>query len=360
MSRVDKRSRRAAGRTSATEPVPVPVAGSDCPQLVEERDWAQLLPDLVCKIADDLLSDDVTEYIRLRAVCKPWRNSTSVPSTLDPRFFPRQWLLIAEEKLRRDGKPERFVNVRTGATLRICLPTPKEYTYHCNAEGLLVLCHSLTDTVCLLNPLTMAFTDLPMMSTAAGVVTDIDNLGRPRSNPTVVLSLNSRMHTAIVCALPGDSLWRAVDMSCADDIECELPAIRGGLAVQGRFFVPNRAGDVLEVEVRPQPRLTYVARQAGDEAESGLNERSYLVPSGNDVGARMLLLRTWGPGNIHYEVFMVDLGNRRLTPHEMGGTDTTVFLPSVTLRSSAFPNVVVANIAYLKGHMRSLMQGLYI
>ena len=354
---------------------------------VEERDWAHLLPDLVGKIAGDLLSDDVAEYIRLRAVCKPWRSSTTDPSTLDPRFFPRQWLLIAEEKLRRDGKPERFVNVRTGATLRIELPNPKEYTHHGNTEGLLVLWHSLTDTVCLLNPLTMAFTDLPMMSTvqltqplgdgddngdgdviyysycnikAAGVLTDIDNMGRPRSKPTVVLSLNWGMiHTAIVCAEPGDTLWRAVDMSCAGDIECELPAIHGGLAVQGRFFVPNRAGDVLEVEVRPQPRLTYVARQAGDEAQSGLNQRSYLVPSGNDVGAGMLLLRTWGPGNVHYQAFTVDLGNRRLARHEMGGTDTTVFLPSVTLRSSAFPNVV-ANIAYLKRHMKALMQGLYI
>ncbi|RLM97949.1 hypothetical protein C2845_PM06G29580 [Panicum miliaceum] len=105
---------------------------------VEERDRVQLLPDLVCKIGDDL-SDDVTEYIRLRAVCKPWRNSTVNPRTLDPRFFPRKWLLIAEEKLRKDGKPEHFVNLCTGPTLQICLPTPKEYTHHGNVEGLLFL-----------------------------------------------------------------------------------------------------------------------------------------------------------------------------------------------------------------------------
>jgi hypothetical protein len=62
------------------------------------------------------------------------------------------------------------MNVRTGATLQIRLPMPKEYTHHGNAKGLLVLYYSLTDTVCLFNPLTMAFTDLPMMSAVYGTL----------------------------------------------------------------------------------------------------------------------------------------------------------------------------------------------
>ncbi|CAL4892071.1 unnamed protein product [Urochloa decumbens] len=354
-----KQPRRAAAAVNTIEIV----------QDTEERDWAQLLPDLVRKVADDLLSADVTEYIRLRAVCKPWRNSTANPSLLHPRFFPRKWLLVAGEELRHDGEPERLVNVRTGARLRIRFPTPKEYTHHGNAEGLLVLHHSLTDTVCLLNPLTMAFTDLPSMSavydvalpppgaadddawtiTAAGVVVVDPPI------PTVVLSLTLGTHTAIVCAEPGDNFWRAVDVSAADDIECELPVIHGGLSVQGRFFVPTRAGDVLGVELGPQPRLTYVAKQAGEDAPmNGLNERCYLVPSGKDDG--MLLMRTWGPGNIYYNVYTVDLGNSSLTPHAMGGTDTTVFLPSVTVRSSGFPNVL-PNQAYAEENMELLLHG---
>ena len=49
------------------------------------------------------------------------------------------------------------MNVRNSATLQICLPMPKEYTHHGNTEGLLVLRHLVTDTVCILNPLNIAF-----------------------------------------------------------------------------------------------------------------------------------------------------------------------------------------------------------
>jgi hypothetical protein len=347
----------------------------------EERGWANLPPDLVRKISGDLLSADVTEYIRLRAVCKPWRNSTADPSLLDPKFFPRKWLLIAEHKLRNDGEPERFVNVDTGAVLEIYLPTPMKYTHHGNAEGLLVLHDAITDRVRLLNPLTMAFTDLPSMWSvrmaaqrygvvgaydrfckhnikAAGVIVDVDGEAA-NPVPTVVLSLKAGTYASIVCAQPGDIFWIPVDISCADEIEGELPAIQGGLSVQGRFFVPSRTGDLLAVELRPQPRLMFVARQAGDEANCNMNERSYLVPSGNDVGAGMLLIRTWGRGNAHYETFTVDLCSSTLTMEKLCGTDTTVFLPSVTLRSSAFPRVC-PNVAYGEEYMRMLMSGDFI
>nr|CAB3465986.1 unnamed protein product [Digitaria exilis] len=376
----NKRPRRAAAATSRMRPVPV-VSGDVVLQEEETRDWTQLLPDVVRKVAGDLLADDVTEYIRLRAVCKPWRSSTTDPSILNPMFFPRKWLLmVAGEKLHVDKSPERFVNVVTGGELKIHLPNPKEYTHHGNAEGLLILHHSRTDTVCLLNPLTMAFVDLPAMAAvhdadvalrglpsdvrldehsieAAGVVAE-GNIPA-----TVVLSLKSGMHTAIVCAKPGDVVWRAVDTSCADEIECELPAIEGGLSLNGRFFVPTRAGDVLALELRPQPKLTlFVARHGsggddGEAHEGGLNERYYLAPSGkDDANAGMIMVRSWGPGYIYFDTFAVDVSNTSVSVHEMDGTDTTVFRPSITVRSSAFPHVE-ANTAYLEGCMDILFHG---
>jgi hypothetical protein len=70
----------------------------------KEPDWAQLLPDLVRKIGDHLLNDEVTEYICLRVVCQPWRHTTVDPSILEPRFFPRNWLMLSPGyKLRTDG-----------------------------------------------------------------------------------------------------------------------------------------------------------------------------------------------------------------------------------------------------------------
>ena len=128
-----------------------------------------------------------------------------------------------------DAKKECFVNMRNSATLQIRQAMPKEYTHHGNIEVLLVLCHLLTDTVCHLNALTIAFNDVPMMSTvpevtqplgdedndgdndafykyyiikAASVFIDTDNLRWPRSNPIMVLCLNWGIHKAIVCTEP--------------------------------------------------------------------------------------------------------------------------------------------------------------
>ena len=61
------------------------------------------------------------------------------------------------------------MNVRSSATLQIRQAMAKEYTHHGNIEGLLVLCHLPTDMVCLLNPLTIAFIDILMMSTVLEV-----------------------------------------------------------------------------------------------------------------------------------------------------------------------------------------------
>ncbi|TVU49915.1 hypothetical protein EJB05_01257, partial [Eragrostis curvula] len=326
---------------------------------MEQRDWSQLPSDLVSDIADRLLRVDVTEYIRVRAVCQPWRNSTADPrSFLDPRFFPRDWLLLAGDCLRHDGEPERFVNVRTGASLRIRLPDPDEYTHHGSAEGLLLLHHTLTDTVSLLNPLTLAFADLPAMAVVndmrcrhvrrrwktkvlfnstgsirgVGIVVDANEGSQPPLQPTVVLCLNRETRTALVCAKPGDLMWRAIDMTCVAEHEGKLPFVKRGLSVRGRFYMPKRAGDVLTVELRPRPHLAFVARQAGEYVRNGLNEACYLVPSLSDNDDGMLLVRiTEGDEAEEFEEFMelfaVDLGNRSLEMRMPRGV--TVFLPSI-------------------------------
>jgi hypothetical protein len=344
----------------------------------EVRDWANLLPEIVIKVGDLLLLDDPAEYIRMRAVCTRWRSSTDDPRQLEPLFFPRNWLLLAGEELRCDGEPEHLVNVRSGAVLRVRLPTPHEYSHHGNTEGLLVLHHGLTGTVCLLNPLTLAFVDLPASVfdvarpvgamdrdmflshsiQAAGIVVDADEMGRALSRPVVVLSLTAGRSMGMVCAEPGDNAWRAVDMSCADDVEGELPVIHGGLSVRGRFYVPTCAGDVLTVDMEPSPRLRYVARMAGDLVCSGFNRTSYLVPSLDDTDCGMLLVRHRRlNGQLGRSTkFSVDLLNRSLAIQKPSGV--TVFLPSVTLRSSAFPSVV-ENTVY-KGHMTRLLRGDYL
>ncbi|KAK3136619.1 hypothetical protein QOZ80_5BG0439470 [Eleusine coracana subsp. coracana] len=349
----------------------------------EYRDWAGLMSELVSKIGDHLVLDDMAEYIRMRAVCKPWRNTTEDPIHLEPRYFPRNWLLLAGELLRDDGEPERFMNVRTGAVIRIRLPTPREYTHHGNAEGLLVLHHHFTDKVRLLNPLTLRFDDLPTMASmydqlvrpciakspderffedsikAAGIVIDADEQGRALSLGSVVLSLVTGKCTGLVCAEPGDKHWRPVDdMGCPCKNKGNLPLIEGGgLSVRGRFYLPSRAGDVFTVVVEASPHIEYVARMKADMVHGSIDEGSYLVPSLDDnTDCEMLLLRsfTLPDGKHDGLMFAVDLCNRSLSTHNPSAI--TVFLPSVTLRCSEFHKRVY----FSEGCIKNLLRGDYI
>ncbi|KAJ1265481.1 hypothetical protein BS78_08G079100 [Paspalum vaginatum] len=354
MLRVSKRPRRAVviAGTFTTKRAPV-ISGGGVHVVQEESEegnWKDLFPDLVNKIADSLLSDDVTE----------------------------NWLLLAGEKL-HDGKDtERLLNVRTGATLRIRLKDPNENTHHGNVQGLLVLYHALTDTISLVNPLTLTSMDdlstlaslnsvgfsmgattsfLPTNIKAAGIIVEPANQQQQQqAPPTVVLSLTKGRRTALFCAKPRDFIWTSIDISCTNNIEGSLPAIQGALSMPGGFYVPTRDGDVLALELRPYPRLTYVARQANN-GNVGFNEISYLVPHVEEDGG-MLLVRTSGPGNNLGRFFTVDLGNRRLARYRLSNTDTTVFLPSVTLRSSVFPSVK-PNTVYNK-NLKKLLRGGYI
>jgi hypothetical protein len=63
-------------------------------------DWANLATELAEDIAGRLLSADVSEYIRFRAVCRPWRELTDDPRAqggLDIRFRPHHWFQLCRE-----------------------------------------------------------------------------------------------------------------------------------------------------------------------------------------------------------------------------------------------------------------------
>ncbi|KAF8646344.1 hypothetical protein HU200_065921 [Digitaria exilis] len=330
----------------------------------EKRDWANLYRDAIREIAGKLLAVDVAEYIRLRAVCKPWRISTDAQSW-EPRFFPRNWLLLkhdaatanvaAEAPPANPAAAHRFVNVRTGATLRIYLPAFEEYgDYIAEAEGLLLFHNASTDTVRVFNPLTRAtailpgfFAGLPPIVeeeeavdlTSAGVITAVD--GNVPASPTVVLVLALPLTTVILCAKPGDNQWGTVDagvIEVADNGDV-LPPFQGGLSVQGRFYVPTRNGDVLRVELHPKPHLVYVARPPDRRLCRAWAMASYLVPSlkDDDVGADndgMLLVR-FLVGAI--DVLGVHLGSGRYTRiPELG--NRVIFLPGRTILADKFPS----------------------
>lgn len=120
-------------------------------------DWANLPTELLEEIATRLLTVDVSEYLRLRSACKPWRKCTDDPSLsgggLDPRFRPHHWIAVSHCA---SPSRRRLINICTGARAEV--DRPELSTHHCFGivDGLLVLCDKATSAVRLLNPLTGA------------------------------------------------------------------------------------------------------------------------------------------------------------------------------------------------------------
>ena len=114
--------------------------------------WASLHEDLVGQIAWWVLTGDLRDYIRFRAVCPYWRSSTACPrgrGIVDRRFHPRRWMLLPEGHGLHPGHDKlrgfvRFFNLSTGAFVRVHLPL---FSDHCVLDSIMVFsCCSGTTT----------------------------------------------------------------------------------------------------------------------------------------------------------------------------------------------------------------------
>ncbi|CAM0948164.1 unnamed protein product [Alopecurus aequalis] len=128
------------------------------------RDWANLTTDLVREIAGRLCSGSpcsASQYNRLRAVCKTWRESTDDPRSvcsLDIRFRPTGWTPICHLV---PTSRCRFRHV-SGLRASVNLDALSSNYIFAMAEGLLLLRDKQsTDIARLLNPLTGGLTEFP-------------------------------------------------------------------------------------------------------------------------------------------------------------------------------------------------------
>ncbi|KAL6842005.1 hypothetical protein ACP4OV_027984 [Aristida adscensionis] len=237
-----------------------------------------------------------------------------------------------------------------GIHVKRYLPTEAEYgdvLTHA-AEGLLLFYCNRTNMVRVYNPLTRTtaavlpgFIEFEVLGgqmefTAAGFVAD----GVAPDNPTVVLvaMVGGYGHSMILCAKHGDQHWGTVDVGAVEAKDWDARPFEGGLSLQGRLYVPTRYGDVLTVELQPQPHLVYVARPAGPRYIDAW--ACYLVPSldaGDGDNDGLLMVRV---SDIFVsQVFAVHIAQGRFTQLENIG-NRTVFLPAVTLRTDRFPSLV--------------------
>ncbi|XP_062202773.1 uncharacterized protein LOC133905081 [Phragmites australis] len=284
----------------------------------EWRHWANLVPDLVEEIAGRLLALDVAEYLRFRAVCKPWRDLTDDPrarGALDSRFRPRNWMVLSI--IPDAGPRRRLLNLATAASIGVHLPALSTHCHLCVADGLLVLFHRATKAIRLLDPLSNAVTDLPTISCIVpggspsvpdrlpavfrdprGISTGvIDGAGFDDSTspPTLLLCLRDNVSN-IVLAKPGDAYWTLLSPGQARyrlydwqgrALFCSL------LSLGGRCYVTTPEGSVYVVELRPLPRLVAVVDQRHVCAPDTSHLKrilSFLVAGGD---GRMLMVRYW-------------------------------------------------------------------
>ncbi|CAL4968041.1 unnamed protein product [Urochloa decumbens] len=379
--------------------------GYDVPRLMHEqdrdpeRDWTKLPPDLASEIAGRLLSTDLTEYMRFRAVCKPWRQSTEDPRGLHSRFIPRNWVVLINylDCFRRNNGEEearnkfRLLNVATGASLtRVEFPELSGCHAMGYAEGLLVLWNKATSGIRLLNPLTRAVTDLPSFSSvladassaSAAAVLHTDSAyqlrgfgvidGGGASTPAMVMFLDGvGVVPMLACIRLEEPSWALVDTSELDGGSAGV-SFSSVLSLRGRFYMLTSAGDVLAVELHPEPWLVYVIKQQVTAATRSPTTTTttrmrpffdfFLAPSSNDHDhAGMLMVRA-SRERRQVSVFEVHVDAGKLVPTSTVGADRAVFIGSaraVSVSTRLFPSIA-ANAVYFCVGNRSIDLLFYI
>nr|CAB3478579.1 unnamed protein product [Digitaria exilis] len=296
-------------------------------------DWANLGDGPASLIADLVLARDVADYVRFRAVCRPWRRCSLDPHLqccLDARYHPRQWVMLDKAHV---GPRRRFLNVSSGECVRMDLPALEEHTLlSLTPAGLLLLFDEATLAVRLLNPLTQQVADLPPITALLtaelqrarrfgrrlGESVSVSGVGVVSEASAVAVSFSSPM--ALVVAKPGDERWTLVDNRF----------FRSTLTFAGRFYCATRSGimvlDGSNCDQQKQPP-SCLLRTAVDWGRSlyfyAMADSLHLVDNGGDLMLvhRMLRRRRNGERRERkYDAYRVDLEAGVLIPAKsLGG-----------------------------------------
>jgi hypothetical protein len=301
-------------------------------------DWSNLGEGPAGMIAERLLADDVTDYVRFRAVCRPWRQCATDPRAhgiLDRRFLPRRWIMLQEKVAGPEHR--RLLNVSTGQCVQAHLPELRGHDVCApTVEGLLVLLNRSTYAVRLLNPLTRQVCDLPPATTLEPVygvpgmsdvyqrvIFQVSGAGLADDATVAVLFEEVQM---LAVAKPGDVKWTVIKQDAS-----LWPAI----SFAGRFYCTTDS-DIMMVDTRDNlpPRLVVAAKS--NHRVSWISSDLYLLDNGGEL---MLLSRTYEVE--HFKVSRVDLDARKTQPiRDLGGR--ALFIGSnraISVSPLAFPTI---------------------
>ncbi|KAM3364951.1 hypothetical protein ACQJBY_014988 [Aegilops geniculata] len=290
------------------------------------RDWSNLGDGPAGLIAERVLAFDVADYLRFRAVCRPWRQCSTEPRThggLDRRFHPWRWVLLREPL----AAPNRrcFLNSFTGEFIQVDIPELLDHELLAvTPEGLLVLLHD-HNHVRLLNPLTRHLTGLPPLTTLLPSKDhvklthfNIDDFlatgsGIASDDSTVVLCFNR--FCMLGMAKPGDDHW--ILQKYNHDGFTVTP-----LMFAGRFYHVNFDG-VMALQICPDqpPRLEVAANL--NMHVSPISQGLHLVNSCGDlmlIHRQIVPLTSRNKSCYRYNMYQVDLDTRTLFPvKSLGG-----------------------------------------
>lgn len=320
------------------------------------RDWANLADGPAGLIAERVLAYDVADFVRFRAVCRPWRQCSSEPRThtgLDRRFHPWRWVML-QEKL---AAPDRrcFLNTSTGECVNVDIPELHDHKLLAlTPEGLLVLVHD-RKYIRLLNPLTRHLTELPPLTTLVPPKDHNSLLGRTSyfnmyfpacgsgiadDDSTFVLCFNKL--SMLGMAKPGDDNWRMIRYD-----KGTMPS--SPVMIAGCFYcITHNAVKMLKIDPDMAPQLK-VAAKLKNMHVTPMADTMHLV---NNSGEPMLVHRHCGPltadnkSGLAYDMYRVDLGTKTLVPvKSLGGAGRALFMGmhcSLSVSLEVFPSASIS------------------
>lgn len=179
------------------------------------QDWSLLPDEPIEHIANHLLAKDVTEYVRFRAVCRPWRHPTADSRNFSSCFRPRNWILLMDHTGSMTGRRRQFLNISTGNLLHVDVPElhGHDYIVSAVADGFLFLRDTNTGSLSLLNPFTRATALLPefVSSVHPGDRRKYHFITSAAVTPSLTVILCSSFSGLIAIAKPGDPSWQFIN-----------------------------------------------------------------------------------------------------------------------------------------------------
>ncbi|KAJ4804677.1 F-box protein skip23 [Rhynchospora pubera] len=232
-------------------------------------DWAHLPPLVLHWISDRVKS--ITDYVRFRAVCSPWR-SASLPK---PRHLPPQlpWLMFPwDSQDEEDDGIRLFYDHWESKTHKIHLPDTIGMMCRGSYRGWLFLDSQQEGAeVFLLNPLTRARIQLPSFTAADNESDEADidiikvTFSTELSDPDCLIIAFPLVRSSTFCCRVGDPCWTKVLFYAIPDV------FPDGTYYNERFYVlclgvmhvvdTNKPGDMIVYDFRREIRCANVFLQ---------------------------------------------------------------------------------------------------